>query len=67
MMRSTAEANGRNPQIAEAMVDESLVVDSISSEGKVLTFSTSEAIKFGFCEAQVKNIEEVIERNGIND
>jgi len=67
MMRSTAEANGRNPRIAEAMVDESIEIDSISLEGKVLTFSTVEAIKFGFCDAQVKNIEEIIERNGIKD
>jgi len=67
MMRSTAEANGRNPQIAEAMVDESLEVDSISPKGKVLTFSTSEAIKNGFCEAQVKSIEDILERNGITN
>ena len=33
----------------------------------MLTFSTVEAIKFGFCDAQVKNIEEIIERNGIKD
>ena len=37
MMRSTAEANGRDPQIAEAMVDETIEIDSISAEGKVLT------------------------------
>ncbi|MDA0193775.1 MAG: nodulation protein NfeD [Bacteroidetes bacterium] len=67
MMRSTAEANGRNPRIAEAMVDQSIEIDSISSEGKVLTFSTSEAIKYGFCEAQVRNIDEILLRNDIKD
>ncbi|MEQ9426707.1 MAG: NfeD family protein [Cyclobacteriaceae bacterium] len=67
IMRSTAEAKGRDPRIAEAMVDETLEVDSISSEGSVITFSTSEAIKYGFCEAQVRNIDEILERNGITD
>lgn len=67
MMRSTAEANGRDPKIAEAMVDETIEVDSISAEGKVLTFSTSEAIKYGFCEAQVSSIDELLERVGISD
>jgi hypothetical protein len=38
MMRSTAEANGRNPKIAEAMVDQDLSVDSISEKGKNKVF-----------------------------
>ncbi|MFN8843148.1 MAG: NfeD family protein, partial [Chryseotalea sp.] len=33
IMRSTAEQNGRNPSIAEGMVDESIVIDSIKKEG----------------------------------
>ncbi|MDP5125128.1 MAG: nodulation protein NfeD [Algoriphagus sp.] len=52
MMRSTAEAKGRNPQLAEAMVDEKLVVEGISDENSVITFSVSEAIKNGFCEGE---------------
>ena len=48
IMRSTAEAKGRDPKIAEAMVDEDIKVDSISQEGKVITFSTKEAIEYGF-------------------
>jgi len=67
IMRSTAEANGRDPKIAEAMVDQDVEVDSISTEGKVITFSTSEAIKHGFCEAQVNSIEEIMERSGVED
>ncbi|MDW3210991.1 MAG: NfeD family protein [Reichenbachiella sp.] len=65
IMRSTAEANGRDPKIAEAMVDQDVEVDSISTEGKVITFSTSEAIKHGFCEAQVSGIDEIMSRSGV--
>jgi membrane-bound serine protease (ClpP class) len=65
IMRSTAEAKGRDPKIAEAMVDQNLSVDSISEAGQVLTFSTSEAIKFGYCEAQTNSLDEVMLRSGV--
>jgi len=67
IMRSTAEANGRDPKIAEAMVDENIEIDTITKAGEVITFSTSEAIKFGFCEAAVRSIEDILERNQIED
>ncbi|MFZ9047023.1 MAG: NfeD family protein [Cyclobacteriaceae bacterium] len=67
IMRSTAEATGRNPKIAEAMVDEDINLDSIATEGKVLTFSVSEAIENGFCEGQYDNIDDIIENAGYQD
>lgn len=63
-MRATAEAKGRDPKIAEAMVDQDIYVENVSDSGKVLTFTTSEAIKNGFCEAEVSSIDEVIKRYG---
>jgi membrane-bound serine protease (ClpP class) len=65
IMRSTAEATGRDPRIAEAMVDEDLVIEGISEAGSVVTFSVSEAITHGFCEGQVNSIEEIVERQGL--
>ena len=47
IMRSTAEENGRDPRIAEGMVDEKVVIDSVKQAGKVITFTTSEA-SFGW-------------------
>ena len=67
IMRSTAEAKNRDPKIAEAMVDEDIQVDSISQEGKVITFSTNEAIENGFCEAELNSIEEILKRNNIEN
>lgn len=64
-MRSTAEVTGRDPEIAEAMVDEDIEIEGITKAGNVLTFTVSEAIKHGFCEAQVKTIEEILKRSGI--
>lgn len=67
IMRSTAEQNGRDPKIAEGMVDESIVIEKIKEEGKIITFSTSEAIKNGYCEAKVSSIDEIVKRNGITN
>lgn len=61
IMRSTAVANGRNPAIAEAMVDQDVAVDSIIEAGKVLTFTTEEAIQHGFCEGHYESIQDVLE------
>ena len=66
-MRSTAEENGRDPNIAEAMVDENIEIEGISKAGQVLTFSTKEAIANGFCEAEVSGLKEILERSDIKD
>jgi len=64
-MRSVAEESGRDPRIAEAMVDENIAIEGITEEGEVITFSTFEALEHGFCEAKVENIDEILQRNGI--
>ena len=66
IMRSTAEAKGRNPEIAEAMVDEEIRLDSLIKDGKVLTFSVSEALEYGFCEAEVEGISDIMLRSGVS-
>ena len=60
-MRSTAEENGRDPRIAEAMVDERIEIEGVTEAGEVITFTTSEAITHGLCEAEVNSIEEILE------
>ncbi len=67
IMRSTAEHNGRDPRIAEGMVDQRIAIDSITTEGSVITFTTKEALKYGYCEAQVSSIDEILQRNGVPD
>lgn len=82
MMRSTAEAHGkiqviengdttykwfRNPAIAEAMVDASIVVENVSDSGKVLTFTADEAMLNGFCEGKADNVNEVLKLAGVNN
>lgn len=75
MMRSTAEAHGkdtlvqkgdtlypwkRDPLIAEAMVDERVVIPSLIDSGKVLTFTAKEAQAWGYCDGIAETPDEVI-------
>lgn len=67
MMRSTAEATGRDPQIAQAMVDPRINIPGIIDSTMVLTFTPSEAIANGFCEAEIKSIPDLLNRLQIED
>lgn len=60
MMRATAQANGRDPRIAEAMVDPSLYIEGIIDSTKVLSFTPNEAIAHGYCEGIASSVEEVV-------
>jgi len=80
-MRATAEAHGkdtvihgsdttykwkRDPAIAEAMVDPDMYVKGVIDTGKVITFTTNEAVKYGFCDGIAENINEIIEKEKLN-
>jgi membrane-bound serine protease (ClpP class) len=75
-MRSTAEAHGkdtlingkdtifkwkRDPLIAEAMVDERTVIPGVVDSGKILTFTSLEAVKNNYCEGIAESIPQIIE------
>ncbi len=61
MMRSTAESKGRDPDIAQAMVDERIYIPGITDTGQVLTFTAREAMKYDFCEGIAESVNEVME------
>ena len=75
MIRSTAESHGkdtlitqqdtifrwhRDPLIAEAMVDDRVVVPNLIDSGKVLTFTAQEAMKWHYCEGLAESVDQVI-------
>jgi membrane-bound serine protease (ClpP class) len=64
MMRSTAQATGRNPDIAQAMVDPRIQVEGVNDSGQVVTFTAQEAMKHGYCNAMAENIPEVLKKAG---
>ena len=50
MMRATAQATGRNPKIAESMVD----------TANVLSLTPEEAIAVGYCEGKAESVDEAV-------
>ncbi|MFV0346636.1 MAG: NfeD family protein [Bacteroidales bacterium] len=73
MMRATAESHGkvdgkwfRNPDIAEAMVDQNLSVPGVSDSGKVLTLTADEAIALNYCEGIRANMDDVLSKAGVD-
>ncbi len=67
IMRATAEANGRDPLIAESMVDQELEVEGVIEAGQVLTLSTKEAVKLGVADAELASIDELLDFYGLVD
>ncbi|MBO7317431.1 MAG: nodulation protein NfeD [Bacteroidales bacterium] len=75
-MRATAQSHGadttfsahgdtiitwrRNPIIAEAMVDERIVIPHLSDSGQILTFTASEALENNYCEGVVESVKDMI-------
>lgn len=66
LMRSTAQANGRDPKIAERMVGQAVGSDS-AIVGNVLSFTTEEALANNYAEAKVLSIQEILKINGITN
>ena len=59
--KSVAEVRGRNPLVAEAMVDEAVAVEGLVEEGKLLTLSTQEALEWGYAEGEVEDLSALLE------
>ncbi|HPR30996.1 MAG TPA: NfeD family protein [Prolixibacteraceae bacterium] len=82
IMRATAQSHGadtlitatdtlikwfRDPEIAEAMVDEDVYIKGIIDTGKVLTFTAVEAMEHGFCEGIADNVDDLLKQANINN
>jgi membrane-bound serine protease (ClpP class) len=59
--RATAESRKRPPIVAEAMVDPDVVIAGVIEKGKLLTLTTTEALKLGVADARADSLEAVLE------
>ncbi|MBU2584353.1 MAG: ATP-dependent Clp protease proteolytic subunit, partial [Bacteroidetes bacterium] len=69
-MRSTAERNKRRPDIAEAMVDQRVALKDLpelDDSTKLLTLTTEEAFKYGYCDFISDDLMKVLEHFGIDN
>lgn len=63
--RATAEARGRPPLLAEAMVDADVEIRGVIGKGKLLTLTTEEALKHKVADFRADGVEAVLERVGL--
>lgn len=57
-MKATAEKTGRSPELAEAMVDEDVEIETLAPKGKLLTLTTEEAVEQKIAEFKVEAVTE---------
>lgn len=60
-MRSTAERNGRRTDVAEAMVDERVVIKGLVDSTQLVTLTAEEALEYGIADTLLTKIEDVLE------
>jgi membrane-bound serine protease (ClpP class) len=63
--RATAEVRGRNPDVAEAMVDPAVTIDGLDTSTRLLTLTTDEAIAWGYADGVVANQDELLQATGL--
>ena len=59
-MRSTAETQGRNGDIAEAMVDKDNEIEGLVEEGKLLTLTTTTALEYNMADLEADSLDAAI-------
>lgn len=62
---STAEERGRDPEIAEAMVDTDVEIDGLVEQGSLLTLTASQAVDVGYAESIVTNRAALLDELGL--
>ena len=63
--RATAEARNRPPQFAEAMVDADVEIPGVIGKGKLLTFTTSEALEHKIADLTAPTLEAALDATGL--
>ena len=67
-MRANAQAKGRDPEIAEAMVDEKIDIPGFSEVvGRPATLTTDEALHYGMADETAETLREVLKIYDLGD
>ena len=67
LFRATAEVHGRDPQIAEAMVDTSTEIPGLVGSDKLLTLTAEEAAAWGYSDGQYGTLQDLLSGYGFTD
>lgn len=64
--KTTAEVRGRDPLVAEAMVDPDIAIEGLVASGELLTLTTAEAQTWGYADGVVANRAELLQAAGLD-
>ena len=62
--RSVAQARGRDPQVAEAMVDPTIDIPGLSASGELVTLSAEEAVDRGIADVVARDLQDAMRAFG---
>ena len=65
LFRATAEARGKPPELAEAMVDEDVEVAGVIAKGKLLTLTTREALSLKVADGEAADLKDLLGKLGL--
>jgi membrane-bound serine protease (ClpP class) len=65
--RSTAESRGRDPEIAQGMVDPRVEIEGLVDDETLIAMTSGEALEWGISDGTVDTLEEALEAIGIED
>ncbi|MDP8263795.1 MAG: NfeD family protein [Candidatus Ancaeobacter aquaticus] len=60
--KSTAEMNGHPPRIAEAFVDQDIVIEGLSDKGKLLTLTANESVTWKLARFKSSSVSDILKR-----
>jgi len=66
LFRATAEVRGRDPQIAQAMVDPLIEVPGLIAVGRLLTLTAQEAAVWGFSDGGADSLSDLLVARGFD-
>jgi membrane-bound serine protease (ClpP class) len=67
VFRSTAEQQGRDPLVAEAMVDPAVAIDGVVEAGELLTLTGAEALEIDYAEGTATSLSDLLGQLGLDD
>lgn len=66
-MRATAKARGKRTDVAEAMVDERVVIEGLVDSTQLVSLTTEEALRYGMADSSFASVDEILEAFGLSD
>ena len=62
--RAVAEARGRDPRVAEAMVDARIEIPGLATSEELVTLTAAEAVEYGIADIEARTLQDALERFG---